>query len=334
MVEHCEKKGAGTMTKTIHAADILSLFGKPLKSPEVESLLQDLETLNRPQPDYENEDYYDWVMVRRKGVELGFEEAAYHQGSDEALWEGTDLRLYQVYFYTAFDDIQTFAGALPFGLDFGDSRAVARKKMARYESSRHPFITDTWDTESSRLNIRYTEDKNAIERMACEVNSSPIPGKTAAEYPALADLIAALGAEIHAPVFTRLWDADTNAEIQTLILEEEMCSAFLNRSYGADLNFTGEDEKRLQSITLLGHRQMESVNWQGELPCGLSFEDSPETLFQKMQAHKPAPDESSTDMDDNTDYALWHFSDYSLHVLYSHLYNRILRIGLYEAGVW
>jgi hypothetical protein len=98
------------------------------------------------------------------------------------------------------------------------------------------------------------------------------------------------------------------------------------------LNFTGDrNEKQFYAITLLGHRQIESVNWEGELPSNLSFEDSPEVLFQKM---KKRPDECSDEMEDNTDYAVWHFPKCTLFVGYSHLENRILRFKLYAPGVW
>jgi len=321
------------MNKPVNASNIIALFGKSVDDPEVVSLMQEkLGTLNRPQPDYENEDYYDWVMVRRKGVELGFEGFEYHNGEDEAFWDSDDLRLYQAYFYTAFDDVSTFQGELPFALNFKDSRDVARKKLAHYESTRHSFITDTWDADLFRLNIRYSKNNRSIERMACCQPSKPIVRKFPLDFPSLSQIVAALGADVRDPLFTGLWQKETNEEIQELILEEGMDSAFLNRSYGVRLNFAGDhDEKQFYAITLLGHRQIESVNWEGELPLDLDFEDSPETLFQKM---KKAPNERSDDMEDNVDYAVWHFPSCTLHVLYSHLENRILRVKLYAPGVW
>jgi hypothetical protein len=321
------------MNETVNASDVILLFGKSVDDPEMVSLMQEkLGTLNRPQPDYENEDYYDWVMVRRKGVELGFGDTDYHEGADDALWGKGELRLYQAYFYTAFNDVSIFQGELPLGLDFKDSRDAARKKMSRYESTRHSFITDTWDTERFRLNIRYTENHRSIERMACYQEFAPIIRKFSLDFPSLQQIVDALGADVRDPLFTGLWRREDNEEIQELVLSEGMRSAFLNRSYGVRLNFAGDqDEKQFYAITLLGHRQIESVNWEGELPFGLDFEDSPETLFQKM---KKKPDERSEDMEDNTDYAVWHFPKCTLFVGYSHRDNRILRIKLYAPGIW
>ena len=321
------------MVQIVNASEIVSLFGKALDAPEVGALLTALGTMNRPQPDYENEDYFDWVLVRRHGVELGFSGVLYHQGVDDAFWGADDqLALYQAYFYTAFDDVKTFQGELPFGLKFSDSREIVQKKLAMYEHTRHSFVTDTWDTEEYRLNVHYTKGFQSIDKMACMQEWSPIPRKSPLIFPSLQQIVEALGRDVRDPLFTRLWQEEDNREIQELVLEDEMNSAFLNRSYGVDLNFSdAHDKKQFYAITLLGNRQIDSVDWEGELPLGLDFEDSPETLFQKI---KQAPDERSDDMDDNTDYALWHFPDYTLFVGYSHLDNRILRVKLYAPGVW
>jgi hypothetical protein len=324
------------MKKTVNASDIVSLFGKTVDSPEVEALFSDLETMNRPQPDYENEDYFDWVLVRRHGVELGFSGVLYHQGTNESFWGARDeLALYQVYFYTAFNDVKTFQGELPFGLKFSDSREIARQKLSADESTRHSYITDTWDTSGFRLNIRYTEDFHSIDSMACIQEWNPIPRKEPVVYPELSRIVKAFGATVNSPEFTGLWDENAGDEIHDLLLNEDMRSAFLNRSYGVDLRFSGDGEdKQFYAITLLGNRQIDSVDWEGALPFDLRFDDSPEMMFAKMKKHKKAPDEGSNTMNDNTDYAVWHFQTSTLSILYSHLDNRILRVSMYAPGIW
>jgi hypothetical protein len=324
------------MKKIVDAYDIISLFGKTVDSPEVEALFLDLETMNRPQPDYENEDYFDWVMVRRQGVELGFSGVLYHEGTSENFWgERDELALYQAYFYTAFDDVKTFQGELPFGLKFSDSREIARQKLSAYESSRHSYITDTWDANGFRLNIRYAKGFRSIDSMACIQEWLPILHKEPVIYPELSQIIKAFGSTVESPEFTGLWNKETVDEIHDLVLNEGMRSAFLNRSYGVDMSFSREGkEKQFYAITLLGNRQIDSVNWEGVLPFDLSFDDSPETMFDKMKVHKKSPDERSDTMKDNTDYAVWHFQECTLSILYSHLDNRILRVSMYAPGVW
>ena len=100
--------------------------------------------------------------------------------------------------------------------------------------------------------------------------------------------------------------------------------------YGATLSFSGEGRKSyLRSITLHRNRDRDSVGWQGRLPEGLSFEDSPQDLRDKMAV---APDAGSDAPD--TGFALWHCPDYTLHVLYINIDNRLIRVRLIAPGVW
>lgn len=104
----------------------------------------------------------------------------------------------------------------------------------------------------------------------------------------------------------------------------------LLRSYGATLAFAaGSAGPVFRSITLHRNRDMESAGWDGGLPCNLSFEDSPETLFKKIPLQPVQQSDSAL-----TGHAVWHVDGYTLHILYSNLDNRLLRVKLIAPGTW
>jgi hypothetical protein len=312
------------------------LFNLPAADKSVEDLLVSLNTLARPSlPDDEDEDsgsaYHDWVLVRRKGIELGFTDSNYHTAATPALWGHGKLLLTQVYFYSGFDDIKAYTGELPFGLKFSDNKETVRAKLAAFEAARRSYRTDTWDVDGYRLNVAYTSGGKSIDRMVCLAFEAPIPKRAEVNYPGLKALSGAFGDTTRDSEFLGLWKpALTDDELQEAREDEEID---LLQTYGAMLGFAKSRKGPVfRSITLHRNRYRESVGWAGKLPQGLDFEDSPETMFRKIPI-KPVqqsdPEDSSL-----TGHAVWHFEDYTLHVLYSNLDNRLFHVKMIAPGTW
>jgi hypothetical protein len=319
------------MSQSIDASYIISLFGKSVSTPEIVTLWELLGTLNRPTLSDENDEetFQDWVLVRRKGLELGFVDSQYQEGSSSVLWGKGEIVLNQAYFYSAFDDVQVFKGELPYGLAFGDSQDTVRRKLFRYEYSRHSFITDTWDIENHRLNVYYSKDRQHIEHIVCYIVNKPLSRDSEPVYPRLHEVIAAFGSDIRSRGIVALWGEKGAAEIRKKMLDSESddINVCLRNSHGVDLYFSGNQHEMLfHAITLYADRRFESVGWMGELPCDLRFEDSPEILFQKL---KRAPAEHSDDLKRDMGNAVWHFPNHDMNVIYSHRTNRILQVDLY-----
>jgi len=310
------------MVKSLY---VTGLFGLPALSPEIEQLFLSLNTLNRPSiPEDEEFVYHDWVLVRRKGLELGFADSEYHSAAPRHRWGLGELLLTQAYFYSGFNDIQSFTGELPYGLDFNDCSDVARQKLAVFESTRHSYRNDTWDVDGYRLSVTYTENRNRIDRIACRQLATPIPRQATVVWPELSALIAVLGCRINDPAFLSLWGNALDTETIQVALEDDEID--FTQTFGATVSLVGG---MFRSITLHRNRDTESAGWAGELPLGLSFEGSPEMLFSKLNARPIQQSDSAL-----TGHAVWHFPDYTLHVLYSNLDNRLLRIKLIAPGVW
>ena len=136
------------------ANQLLALLGRRADDAAVEEVFVALRTRRRPELDPEDRDSIDdWVLVRKKGVELGFtDEAYFHVGEKwQRRRQGTGLLLHQVYFYNKHDDIADFAGSLPFGLTWSDTRKDVRRKLGKYNSTRRSYRTDTWELPEFRM---------------------------------------------------------------------------------------------------------------------------------------------------------------------------------------
>ena len=85
----------------------------------------------------------------------------------------------------------------------------------------------------------------------------------------------------------------------------------------------------LGSIKFFRDRELDAYGWKGDLPCGIRFDDSQTILFDKV-AQAPA-----VSMDrDLQGFAVWHFPEFTLHVLYSNVHNYLLRVTLLKPGLW
>jgi hypothetical protein len=318
----------------MNANKILQLLNLSATDKSVEDLFVSLNTLSRPSlPDDEDSgsSYHDWVLARRKGVELGFADSNYHTAAAPTTWGYGKLLLTQVYFYSGFDDIDAYTGELPFGLEFTDNRNTVRAKLAALEATRHSYRTDTWDVDSYRLSVTYTDGGKSIDRMACLAFEAPIPRRVEVDYPDLKLLSDAFGCTIRDLGFLVLWQPTlADDKLQEARKDEEID---LLQTYGALLSFANSRKAPIfRSITLHRNRHRESVGWAGKLPQGLDFEDSPETLFRKIPV-KPVQQSDPKDVS-LTGHAVWHFEDYTLHVLYSNLDNRLYHVKMIAPGTW
>ncbi|WP_157647150.1 hypothetical protein [Burkholderia ubonensis] len=291
--------------------------------------MKELHTSRRPRLDASGPSpFHDWVLVRRKGVELGFVDSAYQSAEASFRWGHGQLILNQVYFYSSFNDIKSFMGEMPFDLTFEDNREIARTKLVDFEATRHSYRDDTWDVDGYRLSVMYTSTGSAINRIACRMLAAPIVHEGEVQPPNLIEVVDVFGYEMKSPEFRMLWGHILTDDDYRMARDDGEVD--LTRSCGATLGFSDSSSGPVfRSITLHRNRDQESVGWLGSLPQGLDFEDSPDVLLKKVPG-KPIQHADSA----LTGHAVWHFDAYTLHVLYSNLENRLLRVKLIAPGTW
>ena len=324
------------------ANDLLARLGRRADDESVEQVFVELRTRRRPRlASEEDNEFRSWVLIRRRGIELGFMDEAYLRASERP--KGSrgrrPLVLYQVYFYTRRDDISDFSGRLPFNLQWMDSREVVRRKLA-HESTRRSYLKDAWDLTGYRMIVDYKPQGKAIDMVVCELRLTPWAEK-GRRQPSLgaSDFIPLFGLPASSPV---LREKLRPLDLMQRIKEEEDDHAVDFRSEcGINLYFTASKNLRLKrratlaksgdmvlgAVRFLGPRELNAREWKGELPFHLSFEDSQEALANKVGR---APDNQEDDFFQG--FAEWHFSDFTLHVMYSNMANRVIRVMVTAPG--
>lgn len=311
--------------------NLIDDFGVAAGSPQMEEIFRQLNTLNRPQlPEDDSCTFYDWVLVRRRGVELGFAEENYFFGKEKKFWGTGRLLFVQAYYYAGFDDVQRCTMALPYGLNWEDSREQVRARMSDVAPTLHSGpVSDTWDVPNNcRMTVTYGGSPERAERMVYQqvpVNFQPSSQVTP---PELNRIGAHLGRPVTEPDWRALWLPwlDSSA-IRQGIVDGQIDLA---DSFGVTLHVEPDNGvPLLRAVSLHGNRDANAVEWRGRLPFGLDFEDSPDILSQKIPAKAV-----STSHGNITGHAVWNFPDYTLHVLYCCVDNRLLRVKLIAPGTW
>jgi hypothetical protein len=281
-----------------------------------------------------------WILIRRHGIELGFIDEVYFHAGDIIQRRHHNILLCQVYFYTQRDDIADFIGTLPFDLTWFDSRDDARHKLNHFESTRRSYLKDTWDLPGYRMTVDYKKGYGAIDSIVCQIPIKPWPEMGRLQVVlTVADWLSLLGLPITSTfLLQRLHPLDIGKRILDSDNDREVDFTF---ECGVQLYFT--ESQRLKQITrlptvrkkdlVLGaiqffrSRELDARQWTGELPFGLSFDDTQDTMVSKMGC---APDKQEDDY--FSGIAVWHFNEYSVEVLYNNIENHLLRVMLMSSG--
>jgi hypothetical protein len=327
---------------------VTDLLGSALSDIAIEQLFAELQTLSRPSitgdEKTESQPHYDWVLVRRKGIELGFVDKMYFEAQAEHAWGNDEnLMLNQVTFYAsgARDGVVGWADALPFDLTLSDTRTTARKKLSMSDSSLRTGTRDCWDFNDRRVVLTYFPDDRGVESVHVKLCISPWD-EASRQQPKLdiQQWIELFGMRSDD---TRFIDAVTPLDVNERIEDDEDDRevAFLCEC-GIDLYFENRKQLKLPAsrhvvsnglvfaaVKFFRARDREARQWVGELPSGLNFDDTIELAINKVGAQPALRDEGAT-----TGFALWHLAECSLHILYSGIENHLLRVTMMAPGYW
>ena len=308
--------------------DIINRLGEQGEPKNFASLIRDLGSVALPSLDREEPDqHYDWILIRRFGLELGFVDTAYFSGLPEAFWCRQGVTLQQVIFYNkGRKDILPYMGKLPFELIWSDIDKIVNLKMSKYEASRRTYFTDYWHIDNKNIVISYRKDKSGIDSIRISLPVPPLP-EIGRLQPTLntQEWIDLLGIPYDSKKLLVLLDPlrfsykQINEDNELDFLEE--CGLVL---YFKQKNENFSSSKLvLNSVKFHRSRDINSRQYNGELPFNLLFDDSPSCLDKKIgrtsDFRKDGP---------MTGYAHWQFDAFSLRVLYSTIENYIFRVTL------
>ena len=282
----------------------------------------------------------DWLVNTAAGIEFGFDDEASWRGLNELEHGRHPMLLTQIYFYGDHDGVHPYRGRLPFGLQFSDDRNAVRAKLVALEGTRRSYVRDTWEPRDFRMTVSYASGGARIGFVLCTLREPPLPMSdySLAPVPTINAIIGVLGKECDDPAFREVFaQLGLDRYLEDVIQGR---AANLRNTYGFELGFSkhaATDQRpkdpasgRIFSyVVFYRERELESRGWQGTLPLGILFDDSPEAVMKKVGL--PADEQADEQF---TGYALWHLPDYSLHIYYSTMENLVLRVRIMAPGVW
>jgi hypothetical protein len=326
------------------ATDLLGLLGRPASEPGIRFALAEFgitsaPALPAPEPPADEQEWFDWLISGRWGIEFGFEDQAYFLAQEPALRGNLPLLLTQLYFYCDHPGVQPYQGDLPFGLLRTDNRAEVRRKLREIDARRRFNIRDVWDMPRFRMIVSYAPDDAGIASILCllPIRPWPVTQDETTLLPRTAQLAGLLGQTAAAPALRQVL---APLGLAPFAFDGSRVGKWqLRHAYGFELSFVdpeatdtnaeADDLPVLGSVRFYRDRDLDSYGWKGELPFALDFNDSQDVLLEKV-GHPP-------DMRQDSDlhgFALWHFPQFSLHVMYSNLENQLRRVTLMQPGLW
>jgi len=129
------------------AKDFVAFLRRTDDSPEIQKLLTDLGVAKRPR--LKRGELYAYVQLPKKGLVLVFRESHDPKTSQLAL---VDVQI----FSSAKKGYSTYAGELPDGLTFSDTRDITAKRLG--QPSESDGNEDTWQRKGYNLIVQYNKD--------------------------------------------------------------------------------------------------------------------------------------------------------------------------------
>jgi hypothetical protein len=322
--------------------DLMQALGTTGDDDHFAALLGQAGSVALPSLDEEEpEQHFDWVLVRSRGVELGFADAAYLAGMPRAFWRDRGLTLCQLTFYSGGrQGVSAYAGELPYGLQMSDSRSTVRAKLAAHEATRRSHVTDCWSLGGHRVVVAYKPGGQGLDSVHIKCPLVPLderlrrqPAIDAAAWPGLfgqaADSAQLQGALAPLDVPARIEEEDDSREVEFL----EECGLTLYFEQARRLRTVAGNGRGaglvLGAVKFHRDRDMQARGYRGPLPFGLSLDDSPEVLAAKVGAPPERQDDGPM-----TGRMLWHLDKVSLQVLCSTIENHLFRVMLMAPGYW
>lgn len=327
----------------IKPEDLLTLIGRAADDPLVQTSLDQHAHGMRPELDPDDEEaLFDWVTVNEFGLEYGFEDEAYLRAAPIEERRGGALVLAQIYFYGDTPKTQPYPYALPFGLEFKDDRAAVRQKLVQHEATRRSCTRDFWALPDFCVAVSYAPRSGTVESVLCYLQESPWPASPEA------DALAALWPPTEfLKLFGRRWSStELRTRFSPFGYEDELKvvrsegAANFHRSHGLELHFAPGGDLRsgdpkhprslaLAGVTFFSSRELDARRWAGELPRGLSFDDTPNEVLHKLGVRPASEDEGAL-----SGTLVWHLEHFTLVVTYSAVECRVLRVAMMDSGLF
>jgi hypothetical protein len=319
----------------MRATSILSQLGRAATQGDVQAMLDAHGLRWRPALDPQTpERFTDWFALPEQGIEFGFMDEAYLRAEEPGLRGRLPMLFHEVIFYNRPPCHRPYSQALPHGLDFAFGRAQVQALLHGNGWPSRAYRRDVWDLPDLRLIVSYGAGEDTIADVICCLREGPWPSldTSVPPHPSMATVASLLGQQVDSPAFRQAFlPLGVGYEVERLGPE---LMIDLRQEFGFDIH-VGAPPAQLgraagfhgvfDSITFYRDRDLDARAWAGELPFGLSFDDSPAQAFGKLPGR---PDEQrETGLGGS---AVWRLRSCWLQVVYSTLDNLVWRVSLFR----
>ena len=323
-------------------SQLSSLLGVHADDERLIDLLDSNGIQRRPEtPEFFKSPYEVSFFISKLGLMLYFQDDAYVRNLSPRRWGKSHLVLRSVVACSGIENkVKRYEGALPYGLDWEDTRTQARDKLRTGEAGvLHAGWRDCWWQADRYTIVNYQPGEfgqpetpgifEVIQGLFLPSCPKPLNEDS---YPDATALLGLLGKPIHSANFL---NAFTDFGVSEWELDEHID---LRREYGVEIYLYAEqplnsEGPRVAGINLLRDRLGPSNGWLGKLPLGMDFDMSIDDLIAAIGRR---PDQANFDLL-VWGWAKWFFGDYVLWVNFDSMRNRLESVALmardYEGSV-
>lgn len=281
----------------------LPLLGAESTDDRLVALLEQLGVRRRPEKPHPFKSPYEVLFrLSRQGLCLAFQDRAYIENRSPRQWGKSELRLCGVTATSAIEgQFLPYPGEMPHGISLSDTREQVRARMSPHADGLHAYRRDCWWLGERYLSVTYQPGDITLPEQAGVFDLTvglfyPPSDQLAppARYPDYNELIALFGASLHSMEFRQAFGS---FDLENWSQEYADGHLDRRRAFGFELHFDGDrlapdGTPSFVGATLTRDRLGPSRQWQGSLPFGLDFDDSPDVLERKVGAGPSVRDDS------------------------------------------
>jgi hypothetical protein len=306
----------------------LSNLGKPLDSVDPEIF----KFAYRPNFSLPAHSPIGGIFFKAHGFSITFCAPDFYHQDDRLIHSPAIITNVQLYSGDPYYDHSRYESRLPHDIAFTNSRTELLKKLGP-SPWRFPFIEpiklERWDFSDHWLLVSYTDDMTAIRTIQIGLKHkkhkpSVLPKIDQPDIHTLQSLLERHWTELEKQPC--LAGADFSEIPNTSAIDGSSHEVDELKTRGVELYFRPSAKITENFYIFTGARYIHkglffSVGFDGALPKGLTFEDTPEAAVKKVGAYPIAGN-----ADELSGYYVWNLPEYMLHVGYSVMEQRVYRI--------
>jgi len=316
----------------------LSLLGADSTDAQLVTALDQLGVRRRPEkPSPFKSPYEVLFRLSKHGLCLSFQDLAYVENRPPRQWGDSTLQLRTVTVTAGVEGkYLPYAGEMPYGISWSDTRQQVRERMAQHQDKLHGYLRDCWWFGERYMSVTYQPgditrpEQPGVFELSFGLFYPESELVRPAKYPNHEVLVGLFGKSMDAPEFRQAFES---FDVENWKAQSEDGHLDRRRAFGFELYFdparpADDGTPSFAGANLTRGRLGPSQKWEGTLPFGLGFDDTPPMLRQKI----PAPPLGWDDSMVVWGFAKWSLPQMDVRVNYDTVQNCVECIALLAPG--